>query len=145
MLIAVLSDTHDRLPVSLPPRLKSADEIWHLGDVCDPAIVWALGHVAPRVRVVQGNCDDQPDWPHELALELEGVRFYLSHIPPDRAPPGTQVLLHGHTHRPRDEMLGGVRWLNPGSVSQPRGDTWAGFAWLEVRAGKLIRWELKWV
>ena len=37
MRIAVLADTHDRCPAGLPGRLRGADEIWHLGDVCDPA------------------------------------------------------------------------------------------------------------
>ena len=36
MRIAVISDTHDRYPPGLPDRLREADEIWHLGDVCAP-------------------------------------------------------------------------------------------------------------
>ena len=39
MRIAVISDTHDRFPLTLPARLKGADEIWHLGDVCEPAVL----------------------------------------------------------------------------------------------------------
>ena len=34
--IAVIADTHDRYPPGLPGRLAGADEIWHLGDVCEP-------------------------------------------------------------------------------------------------------------
>ena len=36
MRIAVISDTHDKYPEDLPARLQDADEIWHLGDVCEP-------------------------------------------------------------------------------------------------------------
>src|SRR5437660_11364829 len=35
MRIAVISDTHNRVPPQLPELLAEADEIWHLGDVCD--------------------------------------------------------------------------------------------------------------
>lgn len=32
MRVAVIADTHDQFPPSLPARLAAADEIWHLGD-----------------------------------------------------------------------------------------------------------------
>jgi len=142
MRIAVLSDTHDRLPASLPARLAGADEIWHLGDVCDPAIIIGLELIGPPLRVVRGNCDEHAGWPHELRLERAGVKFYLTHIPPDRVPRGTHAVLHGHTHRPRDEVEHGFRWLNPGSASHPRGGLPPSFAWLEVADGRLTRWEI---
>ncbi len=142
MLIAVLSDTHGWMPPSLPERLAGADEIWHLGDVCDPAVLGELEILGPPVRVVQGNCDDYFGWPPALQLERGGVLFYLTHIPPVRVPPGTQVVLHGHTHVPRDERTEGLRWLNPGSASEPRGGHPPSFAWLEVAEGRLTRWEV---
>ncbi len=141
MRIAVISDTHNLLPPSLPARLQSADEIWHLGDVCDPATLVALEQLGPPLHVVQGNCDAHAGWPLALELERGGVKFYLTHIPPQRAPAGFQAVLHGHTHVPRDEVIGGVRWLNPGCLTHPRGVP-PSFAWLEVADGKLRRWEL---
>jgi len=39
MRIAVLSDTHDRLPPGFADRLREADEVWHLGDVCAPELL----------------------------------------------------------------------------------------------------------
>jgi putative phosphoesterase len=141
MRIAVLSDTHDRLPAALPPRLAEADEIWHLGDVCDPAVLVEFEQLGRPLCVVLGNCDSHLGWPLDLTLEREGVTFYLTHIPPSRAPRGVQAVLHGHTHVPRDEVIGGVRWLNPGCISRPRGMP-PSFAWLEVVAGRLTRWDL---
>jgi putative phosphoesterase len=141
MRIAVISDTHDQFPASLPGRLKGADEIWHLGDVCDPATLAAFEQLGPPLQVVMGNCDEHLGWPIALELEREGVKFYLTHIPPDRAPPGVQAVLHGHTHVPRDEVGRGARWLNPGCISRPRGLP-PSFAWLEVKDGRIIRWEL---
>lgn len=141
MRIAVISDTHDRYPPDLPERLKDADEIWHLGDVCDPNVLVEFEALGKPVQVVQGNCDSHPGWPLVLNLEREGVKFHLTHIPPDAAPRGVRVLLHGHTHVPRDEMLGGVRWLNPGCITRPRGVP-PTFAWLTVAKGKVTSWEL---
>ncbi len=141
MRIAVLSDTHDEFPASLPGRLKDADEIWHLGDVCEPSVLVEFEQLGPPLQVVLGNCDGHLAWPLALELEREGVKFYLTHIPPSRVPAGFHAVLHGHTHVPRDQVLGGVRWLNPGCVSRPRGLP-PSFAWLEVKDGQIIRWEL---
>ena len=147
MRIAVISDTHDRVPARLPGRLQGADEIWHLGDVCAPETLGVFEELGPPLRVVQGNCDSHFAWPLALDLEREGVRFHLTHIPPDfgqatpGGPAGAQVVLHGHTHGARDETIDGVRWLNPGAVSRPR-DGHASFAWLTVIGGKLTEWRI---
>jgi putative phosphoesterase len=141
MRIAVFSDTHDKYPPDLPGRLKGADEIWHLGDVCDPAVLAEFEALGPPLSVVLGNCDEHFAWPLALELEREGVNFYLTHIPPSRAPQGFAAVLHGHTHVPRDEIVGGVRWLNPGCITRPRGVP-PSFAWLTVDQGKLVSWEL---
>ncbi len=142
MRIAVLSDTHDRVPPRLPERLRDADEIWHLGDVCAPEVLGEIEQLGPPLHVVRGNCDANEAWPLALELERESVRFFLTHIPPDRAkaPAGIAAILHGHTHVARDEMIAGVRWLNPGAVTRPRAGA-ASWAWLTVARGKLTRWE----
>ncbi len=138
MHIAVLADTHDRYPPGLPERLRAADEIWHLGDVCHPAVLVEFERLGPPVRVVLGNCDSHTGWPHEIRLRCEGVRLVLVHAPPAKAPPDTDVVLHGHTHAPRDETdPRGVRWLNPGCISRPRGHAPSSFAWLTIRPGRL--------
>lgn len=142
MRIAVISDTHDRFPLTLPERLRGADEIWHLGDVCAPATLVEFEQIGVPLRVVQGNCDAHP-WPLVLDLERAGVRCHLVHIPPRRAPVGTAVILHGHTHVPRDETdAAGVRWLNPGCITRPNRGAPASFAWLTLARGKPLRWEL---
>jgi hypothetical protein len=138
MRIAVLADTHDRWPAGLTGRLRGADEIWHLGDVCDPSTLAEIEQLRVPLRVVLGNCDCNPAWPSELRLERAGVRFVLVHVPPARTPPEADVVLHGHTHVPRDETDPmGVRWLNPGCISRPRGGVPPGFAWLDLAPGRL--------
>ncbi|ACB74761.1 metallophosphoesterase family protein [Opitutus terrae] len=145
MRIAVISDTHDRYPPTLPSRLKEADEIWHLGDVCDPSTLVEFEQLGPPLRVVLGNCDAYAGWPLTLELERAGTRFLLIHVPP--ALPKTaarrpDVILHGHTHVPRDEVVGGARWLNPGCITRPNRGAPASFAWLTVNPGKRLQWEL---
>ena len=144
MRIAVISDTHHRVPPNLPARLCEADDIWHLGDVCAPEILGEFEHLGPPLRVVRGNCDATEIWPLALELEREGVSFFLTHIPPERErlPVTARVVLHGHTHVARDEVIDGVRWLNPGALTRPR-DGAAAWAWLTVKDGKLTSWETR--
>jgi len=143
MRIAVLADTHDKYPATLPQRLREADEIWHLGDVCDPETLVEFEQLGPPLRVVAGNCDAFSGWPESLDLEREGLRFHLVHVPPKRAPTSTKVVLHGHTHVPRDETdPAGVRWLNPGCITRPNRGAPASFAWLTVKNGKIASWAL---
>lgn len=142
MRIAVISDTHDTFPANLPERLRGADEIWHLGDVCAPTTLVEFEQLGVLLRVVAGNCDDHP-WPLALTLKREGLTFYLTHIPPAaaRVPRGVNAVLHGHTHVPRDEVSGDVRWLNPGCITRPNRGAPASFAWLTVEDGRM-EWRL---
>lgn len=143
MRIAVLADTHDHYPASLPALLRGADEIWHLGDVCEPDVLAEFEQPGRPLQVVLGNNEAHQLWPLELTLERVGWRFFLTHIPPRRAPAGVRAVLHGHTHVPRDETdRGGVRWLNPGCVSRPNRGAPASFAWLTLAAGRPPGWKL---
>ena len=139
MRIAVVADTHDRLPASVCEAVRGADEIWHLGDVCSPVILVTLERIAP-VRIVRGNCDSEPDWPLKLDFTLHGLRFHLEHIPMKR-PPACDIFLHGHTHVPRDETVGGVRFLNPGCITRPNLGAPASYAWLTLGEGEIM-WKI---
>jgi uncharacterized protein len=138
--IAVIADTHNRLPDHVVEAIQAADEIWHLGDVTSETIIDRLSGLGPQLRVVRGNCDEEVDWPHELTIDLYSTRFRLIHIPPRTPPDGIDILLHGHTHVPRDEKLGGVRFLNPGAVGRANKGAPASFGWLTV--GERLTWEL---
>lgn len=140
MRIAVIADTHDRLPADLAERLRGAGEIWHLGDVCAPETLAELELLGVPLRVVRGNCDAHP-WPVALDLVREGHRAHLVHIPPRRPPAGAELVLHGHTHVPRDETDPlGVRWLNPGCITRPNRGAPAAFAWLSLERGRAPLW-----
>ncbi len=140
MRIAVISDTHGKFPDSVARELRKADEIWHLGDFCDLATYSAVVAVGPPVYAVLGNNDWSLDLPMKLVLERGGKTFYLIHIAPTRSP-GTDFLLHGHTHVPRDEMVGATRVLNPGAIQRANPKTWAWLVVDEATGG--ITWELQ--
>jgi len=143
MRIAVLADTHNRYPPGLPARLAGADEIWHLGDVCDAEVLVEFELLGKPLQVVLGNNEAHNLWPLSLQLEREGWRFFLVHIPPRRAPAGVHAVLHGHTHVPRDETdPAGVRWLNPGCVSRANRGAPPSFAWLTIERGRAPEWRL---
>lgn len=143
MRIAVISDTHDRAPKSLLTLLRAADEIWHLGDVCDSAWRDRFAAIGPPLKLVRGNCDSSLDWPLSLECELHDLQIQLVHIPPRRAPAGTDLLLHGHTHVPRNEMLEGCNFLNPGCITRPNRGAPASFAWLELLGPRKYTWSLQ--
>lgn len=142
MRIAVLADTHDRAPLDLYPLFAEADEIWHLGDVTTVALIAGLKQLGPPVRVVRGNCDSVAAWPIEETLDREGLKIRLVHIPPNRLPPGIDLLLHGHTHVPRDEQIGGTRFLNPGCITRPNRGAPASYAWLTLEKDCLPVWKI---
>ncbi|MEO7319298.1 MAG: metallophosphoesterase family protein [Chthoniobacteraceae bacterium] len=143
MRIAVIADTHDRLPPRVLTAISSADEIWHLGDVCDPAIETSLLATGIPLRLVRGNCDSNTDWPLMLDFTLEGFRIRLIHIPPTAAPSGVDLLFHGHTHVPRHEVVGHATFYNPGCITRPNRGAPASYAWLELVAGEPPRWTLE--
>ncbi len=144
MKIFVLADTHNKLPQIVLNMAAGADEIWHLGDVCDEWVLDELRAVGPKVTLVRGNCDSNNEWPITLDLERGGKRFRLQHIPPDRPPsPGeADVVLHGHTHVPRNERRGGVLFLNPGCVTRPNQGAGPSVAWLEIGDDGKLDWQL---
>ena len=144
MHIAVIADTHDKYPPSLPSRIRGADEIWHLGDVCEPATLLAFERIGKPLQVVLGNNEWHNFWPLELRLERAGFDCLMIHIPPRQVPAGVTVVLHGHTHVPRDETdEHGVRWLNPGCITRPNRGARASFGWLTLESGQPLEWRLE--
>jgi len=139
--IFVLADTHNRLPWAVAEMAKSADEIWHLGDVCAESILDELRALGPPVTVVRGNCDSNPNWPLVLDLVRGGLKLRLQHVPPDHSPDDVDVVLHGHTHVPRHERCGKVLFLNPGCVTRANQGAPPSVAWLEIEDEKL-NWRL---
>lgn len=141
MKIAVIADTHGRLPAQVAESIRAADEIWHLGDFADATMVGAIRRLGPPFQGVLGNCDSGIDLPMELRLERGGHSFRLIHIPPAKLD-GADFLLHGHTHMPRDEKVGATRVLNPGTVSKPNHGAPPSYAWLGIDGRGAVSWSV---
>jgi putative phosphoesterase len=128
--ILVVSDSHAQTSglASLAGEVRP-DCIFHLGDNVRDALV--LRALAPVVTV-RGNCDPYADVPLEALLDLEGVRFLLTHGHTHRVKTsllnlrlraqeaGAAAALFGHTHIAHLSESHGVTLFNPGSVSEPR-------------------------
>lgn len=143
LLIAVISDTHNHLPDSLPERLRPADEIWHLGDVCRPETLDKLDKLPAERFTVQGNNDPYFHWEERLTLERNGLRFQLQHLPPRSVDPKLTALLFGHMHYPIKENLGSTWTLNPGAITGPRKQSHPSFAWLRISSSGDWTWEFE--
>jgi putative phosphoesterase len=134
VLVGIISDTHGWLHPEACTELKGCDVILHAGDVGDPEVLEELATVAP-VRAVIGNIDGEyirRRYPMHDRVELEGVRFWMTHIAghPDRWQAGMgpqlkadppDVLVCGHSHILRIERvasLGGMLFLNPGAAGR---------------------------
>ena len=128
--IGVLSDTHGYLDPQVLELFAGVRHIIHAGDVMDPAILPELDTVAP-VTAVAGNLDRPDtvgDLPREVAGEVGGVRFVVSHKPKrlmKRFARGKLALgdfdlvVSGHEHVPSVMWIDGVLHLNPGTASSP--------------------------
>jgi putative phosphoesterase len=139
--IAVIADTHGRLPESLVPELRDADEVWHLGDFCNFSTFSACASIGPEFTAVLGNNDFGFELPLTVDTVRHGVRFHLVHIPP-RPQPVADIVLFGHTHVPCDELRGGVRWLNPGTIGKANKGAPPSWAWLEVSETGVVSWKI---
>ncbi len=131
--IGVISDTHGFLDPAVVALFAGVDHVIHAGDIGDPAIVAALGVIAP-VTAVAGNIESggTADLPREVTGDVGGVRFVVAHKPkrllkrvaagrvtvgPDNARP--DLVVYGHLHVPTASWVDGTLYLNPGSASAP--------------------------
>lgn len=128
MKIGVLSDTHGLLRPEVLPALAGVEQILHLGDVGDPAILKTLARIAP-VHAVRGNVDTSgacSRLPATDVLLFEGHYIYLLHdlgtLHLDPAAAKFSVVLYGHSHKPKIEHKKGVLYFNPGACGPRRFD-----------------------
>src|SRR5438046_10170493 len=105
--ILVLADTHNKLPKKILDLAADADEIWHLGDVCEPTILDDLRAIGPRVTVVRGDCDWNSEWPQFVELKRGGLKSQLQDSPPDVPTGEVAIVLDGHPDLPRKNKVCG--------------------------------------
>ncbi len=134
MKILVFSDSHGKLDWMIAAvELEKPNHIFFLGD--HERDGWDLSRIYPMIplNAVKGNCDWGPGL-EEWLVELEGVRFLLTHGHLYGAKSGTDrliaaglrtgadVVCFGHTHLAADKSTPvGIRLFNPGTIGGPHG------------------------
>lgn len=158
--LLLLADTHvpkraRDLPAAVWRAVVDADVVLHAGDWIDLATLDRLEERAARLVGVWGN-NDGPELRErlpEVAREtLGGVRFGMVHetgaaagreARADRAFPGLDVLVFGHSHIPWDSTTpAGMRLLNPGSPTDRRRQPYCTYLTAVAAGGRLTDVEL---
>jgi putative phosphoesterase len=155
MLIAILSDTHGRLPAVEAAlaisRDRGAELVIHCGDIDDAATVRLFAGLP--AHFVFGNCDTQRDvlgraiadvgaTLHEPFgnLELAGVKLAFLHGDDKTLHRDVEqsdyfdYLFYGHSHRAEQHRSGRTRVINPGALHRARPKT---FVLLDLASGAL--------
>jgi putative phosphoesterase len=131
MLIGIISDTHDNLPL-IDKAVKKLDEmkverILHAGDVVSPFAAKKLAAAKAPVIAVFGNNDGEREGlskvldiaPGPRRVEIAGKVIVMAHALPqikDEHRKGAHVLIHGHTHNLSIDK-GPPLSVNPGECS----------------------------
>ncbi|HZB89380.1 MAG TPA: metallophosphoesterase family protein [Terracidiphilus sp.] len=144
MKIGVLSDTHGLLRPEVLPALahSEVEQILHLGDVGDAAILKTLAAIAP-VHAIRGNIDRSGlcgKLPETDVLLFAGHTLYLLHdlgtLDLDPAAARFSVVLYGHSHKPHSEVRKDVLYFNPGSCGPRRFELPITLGILTLEAGR---------
>ncbi|NOT73987.1 MAG: metallophosphoesterase family protein [Cyclobacteriaceae bacterium] len=157
MKIGLLSDTHSYLDPKVFEYFKECDEIWHAGDIGDPAVIDALENFKP-VRAVYGNIDDknlQIRFPEDLWFECEGTKIWMTHIggaPPNYNPRVKKILkektpdifICGHSHilRVKKDDRYNMLYINPGAAGNHGFHRMKTLIRMEITTGKVSRMEV---
>ena len=141
-LVGLVSDTHGLIRPEALDALRDSDLIVHCGDTGDPAVLEALGTLAP-VRAIRGN-NDKGAWasglPTNDVVEVGTHTIYVLHdlaeleLDPDAA--GFTAVVSGHSHKPVIEKRGKILFVNPGSAGPRRFSLPVTVATLALRAGR---------
>ena len=136
--LLLLADTHvpkraRDLPDAVWRAGDDADVVLHAGDWVDTATLDRLEERAARLVGVWGNNDGpalRERLPEVARATIGGLRFGMVHetgaaagreARADRAFPGLDVLVFGHSHIPWDSTTpAGMRLLNPGAPTDRR-------------------------
>ncbi len=133
MRIGLLSDTHSYLDPKILDHFADCDEVWHAGDVGDPAVLNTLEAYKP-IRAVYGNIDDtviRQRLPLNEAFTVAGLPVLITHIGgyPGRYTSRVRSLLddlrprlyicgHSHILKVMMDKQRGILHINPGACGR---------------------------
>lgn len=130
MLIGVLSDTHDHVPMigaalSLFAK-RQVEAVIHSGDFVAPFAVRKLLQFTGPIHAIYGNNDGERDGLRSLLpqlqdgpmfIEIDGCTILVHHYIGQCSPPDIQranVVITGHSHEVVNRLDQGRLFLNPG-------------------------------
>lgn len=132
-VIGLISDTHDFLDPKIQDYFQECHQIWHMGDIGRKEILDQLRQIAP-LKAVFGNIDSkelQWELPENEIIELEGLRFLLTHIagkPPTYnarvrkliKEDSFDIILCGHSHQQAviKDRENNLVFINPGAAGK---------------------------
>ena len=135
MLIGIISDTHDNLPVILRAvevfNERRVGHVIHAGDFTSPFTFRALKHLACDFTGIYGNNDGERVLLQKLShariftqpyiLELANRKIVIMHehqVVDALADSGHfDLVIYGHTHEPDIRKRGNTLIVNPGELS----------------------------
>lgn len=155
--IGLLSDTHSFLDGSLLSHFSACDEIWHAGDIGNPAVADQLEAFKP-LKAVYGNIDGGPlrrRYPEHLRFEIEGLDVWMTHIggyPGNynvrvrenikANPPGLFICGHSHILKVMPDKKLGLIHLNPGACGKEGFHKMRTAMRFEIEEGKIQKLEV---
>lgn len=130
--IILISDTHSYVGKDSMKYIEDCDEIWHAGDIGDPAVISLLESTGKILRIVSGNIDTnevQEITNDDLLFTCEGVKVYMIHIGgyPGRyvkkirkklkeIQPDLYICGHSHILKVMRDKENGFLHFNPGAI-----------------------------
>lgn len=131
--IALLSDTHGFMDAEIVDHCRTADEIWHAGDIGNFGVMRQLESLGKPIIAVSGNVDNRElllEYPEDQHFTRDGVSVWMRHIVghPKRYRPEILEILRQPLERPKLLICGhshileiardafGVLYINPGAV-----------------------------
>lgn len=129
----MISDTHGHFEPGLKKHIGAADELWHAGDIGDPALLRHLDG-AKSIRAVYGNIDGaeiRKTYPEINRFSIDGLKVLMLHIaaPPGKYParlkalleqekPGLLVCGHSHICKVQYDPQYKLLYMNPGACGK---------------------------
>jgi putative phosphoesterase len=155
MRLVLISDTHlpvraKKLPDAVWRAIDEADVVIHAGDWVSVDLLDELEGRSRRLVGCWGNNDGpvlRSRLPEVARVTLDGVSVAVVHETGpakgreercERAYPGVDVLVFGHSHIPWDSTTpGGLRLLNPGSPTDRRRQPYCTYQTAVIESGRL--------
>ena len=155
--ILIVSDTHGDLKGFYDVVNKETfDYLIHCGDIIDDVEI--IKKRCDKCYIVAGNNDYFSDLEDEILVDIDGVKFFITHghfynvyftrksLLEKAKEKSANIVLYGHTHIPFLEKKDDIILLNPGSLTYPRqSPRKKSYAMLVIEDSNILSVEVKYI